>query len=88
MKDLRGFDEPTFQPIRRKRDHGHHMRHRIPPRCNGKCSYRSEELADDVRRELLQTGRAATLNVYRCPYCFYWHLTHHEQRGKNNRKSA
>lgn len=75
--------EAGFERIRRPKRHGPHLARRqrlVPPRCNGKNSYRSEEFANEVRGQLAPKH---PLYIYRCPYCFFWHLTHRKQHKRH-----
>jgi hypothetical protein len=78
MKNPKEIIEDTFEPIRRKRLHGAHVRkmlRRRLPCCNGKNSYHTSREAEEVRQTNLASGRVSYLRVYRCPHCFHWHLT-------------
>ena len=78
------FNENTFEKIKRYKRHGPHrartQRFRLP-RCNGKMSYRTEEKAEK-QRESRMREQGLVLYVYRCPNCFYWHLTSQPQHKK------
>lgn len=78
------FYENTFEKIKRYKRHGPHrakaQRFRLP-RCNGKMSYKTQERAEEQRSARLRSNDLV-LYIYRCPHCFYWHLTSQPQRKK------
>lgn len=78
MRDPRAFDDHMFEPIHRRKGHGHHLagvKRRHLPNCNGKHSYWTRQRAESTRTTLLAVGAATYLNVYLCHRCPYWHLT-------------
>ena len=78
----RDDEQPAYEKFHRKRRYGPHLKtvQRLQlHRCNGKKSYGTWEWAEKTRLTLLERKRAEFLKIYKCPYCFHFHLTSQRQ---------
>jgi len=79
MRDPRAFNDEMFEPIHRRKDHGHHL----GKTKHGKHSYWTRQRAESTRTTLIAIGAATYLNIYLCHRCPYWHLTSQAPRTRS-----
>lgn len=86
MKGQDWENEPTFEPIKPVKRHGHRFgkRNHLPD-CNGKRTYKDKPEALESANALVKSDLAYFLRVYKCPHCLKWHLTSKPLKPKKRR---